>query len=77
MANITLTVDDEVLRRARMRALGSGTSVNALVREYLEAYAGQGEGRDALRSFIAVGRKAKASSGRKGRTWTRDALHDR
>jgi predicted HicB family RNase H-like nuclease len=36
VANLTLTIDDEVLKKARIHALERGTSVNALVREYLE-----------------------------------------
>jgi len=40
MANLAITIDDALLKRARMRALEQGTSVNALLREYLEAYAG-------------------------------------
>lgn len=42
MANLTVAIDDDLLRRARIRALESGTSVNALLREYLEDYAGAG-----------------------------------
>ena len=38
--NLTITVDDETLRRARIRALSQGTSVNAVLRELLESYAG-------------------------------------
>ena len=38
--NLTITVDDQVLKRARLRALQEGTSVNAVLRECLEAYAG-------------------------------------
>ena len=38
--NLTITVDDEILRRSRIRALQQGTSVNALLREFLESYAG-------------------------------------
>jgi len=40
MSNLTLTIDDDVLRRARIRALEQGTSVNALVREYLTDFVG-------------------------------------
>ena len=40
MAILTLSIDDEVLRRARIRALELDTSVNAVLREFLEAYAG-------------------------------------
>ena len=40
MANLTVVIDDELLLSARKRALAAGTSVNALVREYLQDYAG-------------------------------------
>lgn len=36
MKNITVKVDDETYRRARTYAAGAGTSVSALVREFLE-----------------------------------------
>jgi len=39
MANLTLAVDDDLLRRARVRAAEQGTSVNAVVRDLLIAYA--------------------------------------
>jgi predicted HicB family RNase H-like nuclease len=41
MGNLTLTIDDDLLRRARIRALEQGTSVNSLVREYLRHVAGE------------------------------------
>lgn len=40
MANPNITIDDDLLRRARIRALEQGTSVNAILREYLTAFAG-------------------------------------
>lgn len=39
MTNLTITVDDEVLKRARMRALEEETSVNAVLARYLIVYA--------------------------------------
>jgi hypothetical protein len=33
-------IESETLKRARMRALEEGTSVNAVVRDYLVDYAG-------------------------------------
>lgn len=76
MANLTVTVDDDVLLRARIRALETGTSVNALLREYLEAYAGARGAREAaIRSFLAL--SARAASRRGPRTWTREELHER
>jgi plasmid stability protein len=77
MANLTLTIDDEVLRRARIRALEQGTSVNALVREHLERYARDEHRRAALRELVELSKVTAGSSGAEGRTWTRDDLHDR
>ncbi len=76
MANLTLAIDDAVLRRARIRALEQGTSVNALLREYLEAYSGVREERvRAMEDFLRIVQESGARIGEK--TWTRDDLHDR
>jgi plasmid stability protein len=77
MANLTITIDDETLRLARIRALHQGTSVNALLREYLEAYAVTDRTRQALDGFLELARRSRASSGAAGRRWTRDELHER
>lgn len=45
--NLTLSIDDELVERARVVAANQGTSLQALVRAYIEAVAGQREG-DAL-----------------------------
>ena len=76
MANLTLAVDDELLRRARIKALERGTSVNGLVRRYLEDFAGPPPARAAMESFLARAAESTASSGPGGRTWTRDELYD-
>jgi hypothetical protein len=39
--NVTLSIDDEVMREARRRAEALGISVNQLVRDYLEAFVGK------------------------------------
>jgi plasmid stability protein len=76
MANLTITVEDEVLKRARLRATEQGTSVNAVLREYLEQYAGSRNAQEqALAKLLALSAKARSKRGR--RTWTRDELHDR
>jgi plasmid stability protein len=76
MANLTLTIDEDVLRRARIRALERGTSVNAVVREFIERYAGGEREREALRAFGELADRAQASSGPGGRSWSRDELYD-
>ena len=67
MANLTITVDEETVKRARIRALEEGTSVNALLRDYLEDYAGvRRERLEAGRKLLELSRNSKASSGGKG-----------
>lgn len=78
MTNLTITVDEETLKRARIRALEEGTSVNAVLREYLERYAGaRREQLEALQRIIESSRESTSGSGPGGRTWTREELYDR
>jgi plasmid stability protein len=84
VANLTITVDDEVLKRARIRALEQGTSVNAVLAERLRAFAGEGEAQArATRSLLALAEDNTQSGGkrrakaRRGRRWSRDELHER
>lgn len=51
MANLTITVDEQVLRRARIRALQRDASVNRHRAETLEWYA-QGAVQDAVDEII-------------------------
>lgn len=76
MANLTISVRDELLRRARQRALEQGTSVDALLRSYLEAYAGEDPSREAIEAFLAFAR-TRTGPAEGGRTWTRDELRER
>ena len=74
--NVTITVDGEVLKRARIRALEEDTSVNAVLRAHLEAYAQEpGRRRDAVSRLVTVSRTAGARRGTAA--WTRDELHER
>ena len=76
MANLTITVDDAVLRQARIRALAQGKSVNAILGDYLRSYADlRASQEDATRTLIRLSRRSKSARG--GRRWTRDELHER
>lgn len=78
MANLTLKIDDELLKQARIRAIESGTSVNELVRRYLAEYASSEDRRKIdARALFELSGKSRASSGRGGRTWTREELYQR
>lgn len=74
MVNLTLVVDEQILRRARIRAMRQGTSVNALVREYITRLAGESDAAEGIAEFLRIGLEAHAESG--GRTWTRESLYD-
>ena len=76
MPNLTITVDEQVLKKARIKALEEGTSVNALLRSFLERYVRDVETRKkALADILAVSRSSRTARG--GRRWTRDELHER
>jgi hypothetical protein len=77
MANLTVTVDDQILRRARVKAIEHGTSVNAVVSQYLERYAGAGQTATALSEFLELAGHVDAGSGPEGRSWRRDDIYDR
>jgi hypothetical protein len=84
VANLTITVDDAVLKRARMRALEQGTSVNAILAERLEAFAREGNiHARATLALIALAKESARRGGaarakrRGGRRWSREELHER
>lgn len=73
--NITLSVDDEVIERARKLASARGTSVNQMVRDYLESLvrpAGHDTFGDDLRRLTSAG-KGRSKRWR----FNRDELHER
>ena len=76
MASLTITVNEQVLDRARKRALERGTSINGVLSEYLEQYAGANAAEAALQAFLDVAASTEAGSGPEGRTWARDDLHE-
>jgi|tagenome__1003787_1003787.scaffolds.fasta_scaffold17736129_1 hypothetical protein len=76
MANLTITVDDELLKKARVKAAELETSVNAVLREYLEDWTGTVAARKrAIEEFLEASKNSNASSG--GRRWTRGQLYEK
>jgi predicted transcriptional regulator len=76
MANITLKIDDELLKKARDLADKRKTSINAIIRQKIAEFAESDMRREAavigLESFY---RKSKARIGKK--RWIREELHER
>lgn len=69
MKNITLKIDDETYQRARVRAAQAGTSISAMVREFLnredaEEAARENRRIEAMRALYAIA-EGRPSSGRR------------
>jgi post-segregation antitoxin (ccd killing protein) len=76
MSNLTITVEDDLLRRARQKATEEGTSINAAIRDFLEEWTARRQTyRRAAADFVRIVDEAGAGSG--GRNWTRDDLYER
>ncbi len=73
--NITLSVNDAVVKRARRHAEAIGTSVNQLVREYLEQLAGMRKPEADAEEWERLSREAKGNS--RGWKFNRDEIHER
>jgi predicted transcriptional regulator len=71
--NLTIQLDDEVIRRAKVLAAKRGTSVSALVARQLGDLVAEDDRYDAARQR-ALELMARAAP-RGGRTWTRDDLY--
>jgi hypothetical protein len=79
MANLTISVNNETLKRARVRALENNTSVNAVLNDYLEQYARMKEvqhaRQEALRRILQTAKAHPIDRG--GEPWSRDELYER
>jgi hypothetical protein len=75
MANLTLSVPDDLLRRARARAARDGTSVNRVLRGELARYVDDDAAvGDAWDQFLDLAEKHSGRSPAGRRTWRRDEL---
>ena len=63
MGNLTLAIDEDILRRARVRAADQGTPVNAVVRELLVGYAAIDRTTSARRRLVALSVSSSSGSG--------------
>jgi hypothetical protein len=76
MGRLTISVDDKVLERARIRASGQGTSVDAVLCEFLTRYASVSHSQAlAAGELLSLSRQSGARRG--GHRPGRDALHER
>ena len=71
--NLTLSVDEKLLERAREAANAQGKSVNQLVREYLQQLSAM----DDLEATMEDFRNTSGTGHRRNWTFNRDELHER
>jgi hypothetical protein len=72
--NITLAVDEKMVERARQVARQQGTSLNALIREYIERLAGERSGAQVVADLKRMWKQGGGRSG--GRKFKRDELYE-
>lgn len=75
--NLTLSVDEQTVERAREVARQQGTSLNALIRDYLERLAGRPRGADIAAELQRLWSQAeRAPRGAKPYAFSRDDAYD-
>jgi hypothetical protein len=62
MVNLTLAIEEDLLRRARVRAAEQGTSVNSVVRQLIEGYSSSDRAENARKRLVALSITSAASS---------------
>lgn len=77
--NVTLSLDDDLVRKVRQIALDKDTTLTGLVRAHLQTLALQDEVSGQKRRELDALEKSfeRYSSDGGGRTWKREDLHDR
>ncbi len=71
--NITLSVDEKTVARARKRAEAMGTSLNQVIRDYLQKLAGSDDPERSIEEF----RRLSGGGHSKGWRFNRDEIHER
>ena len=71
--NLTLSIDEQVVARARKKAESLGKSLNQVIRDHLERLAGGDDPERAIEEF----RKLSGRGHSKGWRFDRDELHGR
>ncbi len=76
MANVTLAIADDLLQKARVKAVHENTSVNAVLRDFLAKWVRDDSERARLAESVAAhlaGEPYRSGAA----TWSRDELHAR
>jgi hypothetical protein len=71
--NVTLSIDEQVVSRARKRAGALGKSLNQLIRDYLQEVAGDDDRERSIEEF----RRLSGQGHSRGWRFNRDEIHGR
>ncbi len=71
--NITLSVDEKTVAQARKRAEAMGTSLNQMIRDYLQKLAGSDDPERSIEEF----RRLSGTGDSQGWRFNRDEIHER
>ena len=72
MKNITLSADEDLIERSRLRAKREKTTLNAVFRQWLERYAGRESSASDFGELME-----RLSYARSGGSFTRDEMNER
>lgn len=71
--NVTLSIDDQLVGKARKKAEALGKSLNQLIRDYLQTVAGGDDPERSIEEF----KKLSGRGHSRGWRFNRDEIHDR
>jgi len=71
--NLTLSLDEQLVARARERADALGKSLNQMIRDYLQKMAGGEDPEESIREF----RRLSGRGHSRGWRFNRDEIHER
>ena len=71
--NVTLSIDDQVVSRARKKAEALGKSLNQMIRDYLQKVAGSDDPDHSIEEF----RRLSGQGNSRGWRFSRDEIHER
>ena len=71
--NITLSVDEQLVAKARKKANAVGKSLNQLIRDYLQSLAGGDDPERSIEEFQSLSGRGNS----RGWRFNRDEIHER
>lgn len=73
LVNVTLSIDEQLVARARAKAEALGKSLNQLIRDYLQTVAGGDDPERSIEEF----KRLSGQGNSRGWRFNRDEIHER